>query len=214
MGIIQRKVKLVEFRRSDIIEAAERVFFSKGYTETTMDDIAKEAEYSKRTIYTYFTSKKEIYFEIMLKGFRILNSLLQSEFGRGSLNGIEKIRILGESYFNFAVKYPGYMQAIIEYETSEKDIENEDKDSLIRKCYTEGEKSFILLTEAIREGIEQGDIIEGIDVVDTAISLWSSIIGFITLARKKDIYLERQYGKSKKDLFEATFELVIRSLKK
>ena len=54
MGINERKEKEREIRRKDIIEAAERLFFTKGYNNTTMDDVAKEAEFSKRTVLCLF----------------------------------------------------------------------------------------------------------------------------------------------------------------
>ncbi len=68
MGINERKEKEKDIRRNDIIEAAEKVFFKKGYSQATMDDVAKEAEFSKRTLYVYFNSKEQLHFEIMIKG--------------------------------------------------------------------------------------------------------------------------------------------------
>ena len=62
MGSSERKEKEKEIRRKDILDAAERIFFTKGYRSATMDDVAKEAEYSKRTVYVYFSSKEQIYF--------------------------------------------------------------------------------------------------------------------------------------------------------
>ena len=67
MGINERKDKEKQIRSNDIIDAAERVFFLKGYDLATMDDVAKEAEFSKRTVYVYFNSKEQIYFEIMVR---------------------------------------------------------------------------------------------------------------------------------------------------
>ncbi|MGB7294691.1 MAG: TetR/AcrR family transcriptional regulator [Candidatus Aminicenantales bacterium] len=52
------------FRRS-IIEAAERVIVRKGYSLVTMDDVAREAELSKATLYNYFRSKRELTLEIL-----------------------------------------------------------------------------------------------------------------------------------------------------
>ena len=44
MGVIERREREREQRRNDIIDAAEKVFFSKGRDKTSMDDIAREAE--------------------------------------------------------------------------------------------------------------------------------------------------------------------------
>ena len=57
----KKENRLVRFNRQNILEAAERLFAEKGVRQTTMDDIAKAADYSKSTVYVYFKSKDEIY---------------------------------------------------------------------------------------------------------------------------------------------------------
>ncbi len=53
-----------QFRRS-ILKAAERVIVRKGYQQVTMDDVAREAQLSKATLYHYFRSKGELTLEIL-----------------------------------------------------------------------------------------------------------------------------------------------------
>ena len=45
-------------KESSIIDMAEKVFASKGYENTKMEDIASELGISKGTIYFYFNSKE------------------------------------------------------------------------------------------------------------------------------------------------------------
>jgi AcrR family transcriptional regulator len=52
-----------------ILDAAEKVFAKKGYTLATMDDIAGEVQFSKATLYRYFTSKRDIFMDIILNTF-------------------------------------------------------------------------------------------------------------------------------------------------
>ena len=47
--------------REKLIEVARQLFVHKGLENTTMNDIANASEKGRRTIYTYFKSKKEIY---------------------------------------------------------------------------------------------------------------------------------------------------------
>jgi AcrR family transcriptional regulator len=57
-----RKQKLVvEFRRSEILDAATKVFADKGFEATRMEEIAKAAQLAKGTLYLYFDSKDAIY---------------------------------------------------------------------------------------------------------------------------------------------------------
>lgn len=48
-----------------MLTAAEGLFASKGYHETSMEDIAKAAEYATGTIYRYFASKEELYRQLL-----------------------------------------------------------------------------------------------------------------------------------------------------
>jgi len=56
-----------EITRARILEAAERLFADKGYSETSVGDIAKSAGVNKALIYYYFTSKDEL-LQTLLKG--------------------------------------------------------------------------------------------------------------------------------------------------
>jgi TetR/AcrR family transcriptional regulator len=64
--IQERKKREKDQRIQSILTAAKKVFFSKGYQRSTMDEIAFEAEISKPTIYQYFRTKDELYSALML----------------------------------------------------------------------------------------------------------------------------------------------------
>ena len=54
------KEALQQFHKDMISCAADRLFQCNGFDKTTMDDIAREADYSKATLYVYFKSKDQI----------------------------------------------------------------------------------------------------------------------------------------------------------
>lgn len=64
--IRERKNREKDQRIQSILSAAKKVFFSKGYLKTTMDEIAFEAQISKPTVYQYFSTKDELYSSLML----------------------------------------------------------------------------------------------------------------------------------------------------
>lgn len=63
--IINRKQQEYEFKKNLIVTAAKEIFFSKGFENTTMLEIAKKVGYSKGSIYSYFKSKNEVCFCIV-----------------------------------------------------------------------------------------------------------------------------------------------------
>lgn len=54
------KARLSEARRTQILEAATRVFARKGFDRATITDIARAARLSEGSIYNYFRSKEEL----------------------------------------------------------------------------------------------------------------------------------------------------------
>lgn len=52
-------------RRESVLLAAEKLFRDQGYTETTIEDIARDAEVSIGTLYKYFGSKGGVMHELI-----------------------------------------------------------------------------------------------------------------------------------------------------
>ncbi len=63
-----KKQLVTEFRTSGILQAARRVFGEKGYERATIDDIAREAGVAKGTVYLYYRSKRDVYWEALKQG--------------------------------------------------------------------------------------------------------------------------------------------------
>lgn len=51
--------------RSELIEVARQLFATKGFDNTTMNEIAAKSEKGRRTLYTYFKSKSEIFLAVV-----------------------------------------------------------------------------------------------------------------------------------------------------
>lgn len=69
-------------RRADyrevILHAAERVILRKGFSAATMDDIAREVQLSKATIYKYIPGKGALLFEILSHYFDDLRQKMEA----------------------------------------------------------------------------------------------------------------------------------------
>jgi AcrR family transcriptional regulator len=64
-------------RRDQLLLVARAIFAEKGFQATTMDDIAKEAGFTKPILYQYFESKTELYREIVNQTAQKLMTSLQ-----------------------------------------------------------------------------------------------------------------------------------------
>lgn len=211
MGVTERNEKLTNVKKEEIIDGMEKALLAKSYDHLTIDDVAQKAEYSKKTIYSYFKSKDEIYWELLIRKFDLLFDTLKSAVDGSEKTGIEKIAMLGKAYYKFANAFPEYMQAIINYE-AKKTKDDPNRNKLMERFNTETEKSFLLLEETIKEGIDDQSIAAETDVVGTAILFWSNMNGFIMLASKKGEYIKGTYGKALDQLLEQNIEMLRRSL--
>ena len=67
-GAVPRRSRRIYARKSDIVLlAAERVFLRAGFAATSMDEIADEAGVSKRTVYSNFGSKEQLFADVIRK---------------------------------------------------------------------------------------------------------------------------------------------------
>ena len=57
--------KSAEQTRGRVLEAAYKLFRRQGYNRVTMDDIAKAAELTKRTLYHHFKSKDQLLADVL-----------------------------------------------------------------------------------------------------------------------------------------------------
>ena len=70
--ISNRQAKEREQRKEQILSSALSVFKKHGIEKATMDEIAKEADFGKATLYYYFSSKEEIFAEQLVRGWRMI----------------------------------------------------------------------------------------------------------------------------------------------
>ncbi len=62
----RQRIALERQARMDrILDSAERLFCEKGYNDTSINDIAEDANFSRTSIYQYFTTKEEICVRIL-----------------------------------------------------------------------------------------------------------------------------------------------------
>ncbi|MDP6777321.1 MAG: helix-turn-helix domain-containing protein [Candidatus Latescibacteria bacterium] len=184
MGVKERREREKERRRNEIIDAAERVFFSKGYIQATMDEVARDAELSKGAIYLYFRSKEELYLAINHRGLTLLEAMFAAVMAEES-KGIELVRCIGEAYVEFSERHPDYFNAQIYYEA--QGVQLNQADPHARACMEQGQKVLSHVVQAIQIGIHDGSVGTDTDPMELAIQLWGTTMGLIQLYHKRDV---------------------------
>lgn len=185
MGIEERKKRERQQRKNVIIDAAEKVIFSKGIEQATMKEIANEAELSKGTLYLYFKNKNELYIAIAKRGSDYLNSKFAKVFA-GDYTGIELIRMLGETYLNFVRENPDYFHAFQYYE-SKNDVQELRESEIAETCETNRREALNYMVRALQIGMQDGTIDDSYDPRQLAIMLWSSTRGITTISYMKEV---------------------------
>lgn len=171
MGTAERKKREKDRRRSEIVLAAEKIFFANGFENTTIDDIALAAELSKGTIYLYFESKEQLHSAVVMRGVELLARMFREAF-EGADTGVEKTKAIGDAYIRFAREHGDYFDALLRYEFHE--VEKIGKHD-----------PMIILIDALKIGIEDGSVRQDIDPVKMAILLWGQTTGVVQNNHRK-----------------------------
>jgi AcrR family transcriptional regulator len=197
LSIAERKEREKEQRRNDILDAAEKQFFARGYDNVTMDDIAKQVELNKATLYLYFKDKESLYFTVVLRGVRIMGEMVRAREEKAK-TGFDKLWEIGHAYVSFARKYPDYNRAYNYFYSGRFDLANisgmDDYGSsmtsiidsgprfwrqvdlaanrasyeVARQIFELNQEIFALMCSAIRAGIDEGKFRKDLDPVEAA----------------------------------------------
>ncbi|CUT00764.1 TetR/AcrR family transcriptional regulator [Candidatus Kryptobacter tengchongensis] len=125
MSKSRRREIIKERHKQEIIESALYLFGKKGYKDTTIEEIAEYAQFSKGSIYSYFSSKKQLFDEILKALFDKIQ-LFADEAKSLKGEAREKLRAYALNLVNFFLNENRYsfhvmMQAIMQMEADEKE---------------------------------------------------------------------------------------------
>lgn len=213
MTIADRRERDKQQRRDSIVDAAERFFFTKGFPDTTIDEIAEAAELSKGTIYLYFKNKEEIYVAIVQRGMRFLTELTREAIAKPT-TGKDKVKAIGQALLTFYERHPHHFKALFYHHDSPScPIPDIDRGGpLIKALIRDGEELHAITVEAIRSGIADGSIPPGVDPVKATLVFVSMILGVVRMVAVEEKFLLKRFNLSGEDLIKAAFEMLARPL--
>lgn len=197
------KSDMVKKTRERFIEVARQLFARKGVENTTMNDIASASEKGRRTIYTYFKSKRDIFNAVISSESDDLMMQLRS-IVYSSLSPTEKI----SEYISCRLKT---MREIVSRNGSLRAGFFRDVRKVDRARALISRKEAVLLAEIIQEGNETGEFrVE--KPRETAVIITNAIHG-LDVPYIRDS-LATSYGIDKSRISRVISNLILNGIKK
>jgi AcrR family transcriptional regulator len=110
MGIRERQSRERETVRRKILNAARTLFLNESYANVSMRKIAEQIEYSPGAIYSYFTSKEDIFFALAEEGLQLVRTHCSAASHANS--ALERVREAFWRFYTFSKEQPEYFSLI------------------------------------------------------------------------------------------------------
>jgi len=209
MGIQERKQRERERRRQQIMVAAKKVFTTKGFNKTTMEDIAKEAELSPGTLYLYFKNKDELYASLSLRILQYLLIRLEHVTSDTGLNPEKRILTLKDVLFDVYMFDPLILLNMFHIQSGEtlKNLSPE----LLSEIQLLSNQALRTIADLFRHGVRENVFIA--DSPDSFADIaWAMFSGIVLLeGQKQALKNNRNFVKNSLD---RGFEILLKGIKK
>jgi AcrR family transcriptional regulator len=183
--------------RHFIIEKSREVFEQKGYTNTTIEDIAKASDISKPTLYNYFSGKDDIFRSVVELANSEMDELI-APIIKGPELFTEKLTKLTYEFLNHVNKNRGILK--IAFHESHMFIEAIDNHSFggLERLLEATERRVNTIKGFFEDGKQQGFILENVPV-DLIAVFYVGILGEFSLG-----YILGKEGMANLDLLTLT----------
>ncbi|MEJ2586142.1 MAG: TetR/AcrR family transcriptional regulator [Deltaproteobacteria bacterium] len=186
-------------RRRQIMDAAKKVFASKGFGGATMESIAEEAEFSPATLYLYFKSKDDLFASLNLTMLQNLTRKMENVRDK-RLGPEKKIKALAKALYDVYLLDPLNVVNVLRYQSKER-LQNLSPE-LSKQISDHTRKYMNTVAQIFENGVQNGDFVDRNPAAFADI-VWSLFSGLVLWEDTK-----RGFG-SGKDLLRPTLELAL-----
>ena len=169
-------------RYEAIVDAAEKVFFSKGIENASMDQVAKQVGLGKGTLYLYFESKNALYRAILYRAFATIKKQIEEALNDTD-TGFENMKTILKVYLEFFYNHPDYFNAILHFQNDVFNLEAMASDQQV--YLAEGLTIIEMGAQLIEKGQQDGSIRSDLKAIEAAYVLWGQTMGVLQLVQKK-----------------------------
>jgi len=207
--IAERRLEEKERRRAEILDAAEAMAAETGWSDMTMDQVARQARLSRALVYVYFKDKTDLMFGICERGLTVMNRRFDEARSRPK-RGSEQLHAIGRAYVAFAREFPVYFEVIARCELLSPNLENATPNE--QAVALKGDEVHQALIDTLQKGIDDGSVRADVGQLKVvAVVLWGFMHGVLQLAATKGNLLARD-GINMADLVDQALLMAIRSV--
>jgi AcrR family transcriptional regulator len=182
MGVAERKERERQRREKEIMDAAEEVFIEKGFDAMTMDEVAKRADFTKRTVYAYFPGKEDLACAIVTRAVSHLNDIFERAVSEPG-TGFGKIEATGFAFIQFAQSESKDFAVLCR---NENGLCGYGRSPGFERLGREMQRQLEIMAGAIAMGIQDGSIKPDLDPEITAIHLATFSMAMMSAVRDRE----------------------------
>lgn len=190
-------------KEQEIIDAAEKIFAEAGFIAARMEEIAKEAQFTRKTLYQYFANKYELYYAVVIRGSNLLLTNLRSGMDLNN-TGFEKLRQMGWSYYKFYEDH----KSLFSLMNSVGQIKSFGPENAV-VFEAENDQLFNFVFNIIDEGKSDGSIRLDIDTKEAAYSIIFLITGLFYEISLSGSSYTKYFQLDEKQFIKNTLELIL-----
>ena len=109
-------------RKNEILDTAQKLFYEKGYEQTSINAIIDEIGVSKGAFYYYFNSKEELLDSLVDRSALAISELIDKVLSNDDLDSIEKLKQVFSVSGMWKSKNIGFIKAYMKVIYDEKNI--------------------------------------------------------------------------------------------
>jgi AcrR family transcriptional regulator len=208
MGLLERREKEKDSRRKLILKSARTLFFARGFKNVTVERIAKISELGKGSIYLYFSSKEDIYAQILLTDIEKFHQQVFALFNKKK-TATELLSEFSHFYADFFINDPELFRILMTYMLHTDQMKLSDEQN--KRVVISMGKTMDIISNIFQLGIDTNEFHAGINLKHNQLAIWGMLNGIISLhifSGKENKRKERIHT-----TVESTLEIYIKGLK-
>jgi AcrR family transcriptional regulator len=196
-------------KRAAIIDAAAKLFLQRGYDSTSIDDVAKDSGFTKRTLYQYFISKEDLFYAVTLKAAKQLTAAYEKGFRQGG-NALDKIRLANRMYLQFYKDYPEMFKLLTYTPSNPLNSEASPNYQELKKIDAIRMRYF---HEVVEQGKLDGSINTGLDINKAVFFEFFTAFSLLSAASTSDGIMWNIMKLEESDFLQFCFDLLADAIK-